>query len=86
MTAIVNVSPFKSRISVWIVSIKYRYNVRCGPYYAIPDDKIHGANMGPIWGRQDPGEGGYAGPVNFATLDNKLNTIYSIIRKNNKQL
>ena len=20
-----------------------------------PDNKVHGANMGPIWGRQDPG-------------------------------
>ena len=20
-----------------------------------PDSKVHGANMGPIWGRQDPG-------------------------------
>ena len=30
-----------------------------------PDSKIHGANMGPIWGRQDPGEP-HAGPMNFA--------------------
>ena len=22
---------------------------------AFPDSKVHGANMGPIWGRQDPG-------------------------------
>ena len=22
---------------------------------SIPDSKVHGANMGPIWGRQDPG-------------------------------
>ena len=21
----------------------------------IPDSKVHGANMGPIWGQQDPG-------------------------------
>ena len=27
--------------------------------------KVHGANMGPIWGRQDPG-GPHVGPVNFA--------------------
>ena len=26
---------------------------------------IHGANMGPIWGRQDPG-GFYVGPMSFA--------------------
>ena len=30
-----------------------------------PDIKIHGANMGPIWGRQDPG-GPHVGPMNFA--------------------
>ena len=30
-----------------------------------PDNKIHGANMGPIWGRQDPG-GPRVGPMNFA--------------------
>ena len=30
-----------------------------------PDSKIHRANMGPIWGRQDPG-GPHVGPMNFA--------------------
>ena len=30
-----------------------------------PDSKIHGAYMGPIWGRQDPG-GPHVGPINFA--------------------
>ena len=30
-----------------------------------PDSKVHGANMGPIWGRQDPG-GPLVGPMNFA--------------------
>ena len=24
-------------------------------HHGIPDSKVHGANMGPIWGRQDPG-------------------------------
>ena len=28
------------------------------------DSKVHGANMGPIWGQQDPG-GPHAGPMNF---------------------
>ena len=31
-----------------------------------PDRKVHGANMGPIWGQQDPG-GPHVGPMNFAT-------------------
>ena len=30
-----------------------------------PDSKVHGANMGPIWGRQDPG-GPHVGPMIFA--------------------
>ena len=32
----------------------------------VPDSKVHGANMEPIWGRQDPG-GPHVGPMNFAT-------------------
>ena len=30
-----------------------------------PESKVHEANMGPIWGRQDPG-GPHVGPMNFA--------------------
>ena len=30
-----------------------------------PDSKVHGANMGPIWVRKDPG-GPHVGPMNFA--------------------
>ena len=30
-----------------------------------PDSKVHGANMGPIWGWQYPG-GPHIGPINFA--------------------
>ena len=41
----------------------------------IPDNKVHGANMGPIWGRQDPG-GPHVGPMNFAKWDSLP---YSII-------
>ena len=29
------------------------------------DTKVHGANMGPIWGRQDP-DGRHVGPMNLA--------------------
>ena len=31
----------------------------------IPDSKVHGANMGHTWGRQDPG-GPHVGHVNLA--------------------
>ena len=34
----------------------------------IPDSKVHGANIGPSWGRQDPG-GPHVGPMNFAIWD-----------------
>ena len=36
--------------------------------YSTPDSKVHGANMGPIWGRQDQG-GSHVGPMNFAIWD-----------------
>ena len=31
----------------------------------LPDSKVYGANMGPTWGRQDPG-GPHVEPINFA--------------------
>ena len=37
-----------------------------------PDNKVREANMGPIWGRQDPG-GPHVGPMNFAILIQKHN-------------
>ena len=42
---------------------KYRFlaTVQATNY---PDSKVHGTNMGPIWGRQDPG-GPHVGPMNF---------------------
>ena len=41
-----------------------------------PDSKVHGANMGPIWGRQDPG-GTHVGPMNFAIWVNILRPRHS---------
>ena len=46
---------------------KFRYTIPT-TLDSIPDSKVHGANMGPIWGRQDPG-GAYVGPMNFAIWD-----------------
>ena len=34
----------------------------------MPDSKVHGANMGPTWGRQDPG-GAHVGPMNIVIWD-----------------
>ena len=37
----------------------------CIILYHLPESKVHGANTGPIWGRQDPG-GPHVGPMKFA--------------------
>ena len=39
--------------------VKYKSDV-------YPESKVHGAYMGPIWGRQDP-DGPHVGPMDFAT-------------------
>ena len=42
-----------------------------------PASKVHGANMGPIWGRQDSG-GPHVGPMNFATWDSMAYDLLNI--------
>ena len=42
-----------------------QYMTRVFSPFAFPHNKVHGANMGPISGRQDPG-GPQVGPMNFA--------------------
>ena len=44
------------------VSVSWRHHVYV---YHFPDSKVHGAYMGPTWGRQDPG-GPHVGPMNLA--------------------
>ena len=46
----------------------------------LPDSKVHGANMGPTWGRYDPG-GPSVGPMNLAVwfLSVTLITISSLL-------
>ena len=41
---------------------------RCPQEEKIPNSKVHGANMGLIWGRQVPG-GPHVGPMTFAIWD-----------------
>ena len=41
------------------------WGYKTGALLTIPESKVHVANMGPIWGRQDPG-GPHVGPINFA--------------------
>ena len=49
----------------------------------MPDSKVHGANMGPIWGRQDPG-GPHVGPMNLAIWHMGLIPLISIILSSGK--
>ena len=42
-----------------------------------PDSKVHGTNMGPTWGRQDPG-GPHVGPMNPAIWENGFKRFLSV--------
>ena len=41
------------------------FNIMAADDKTCPYSKVHVANMGPIWGRQDPG-GPHVGPINIA--------------------
>ena len=45
-----------------------------------PDNKVHGANMGPTWGRQDPG-GPHVGPTSLAIWDLKIDLNLSFVEE-----
>ena len=45
---------------------------------AAPDGMVHGDNMGPIWGRQDPG-GPNVGPMNFVIMERFSSNTSSIL-------
>ena len=47
-----------------------------------PDSKVHGANMGPTWGRQDPG-GPHVGRMNLAGNCEAQNFIFKICNVQN---
>ena len=71
-------SPVRVRYEVSIVSLisnLYSTSVTAGLYgITSPDSKVYGANMGPIWGRQDPG-GPHVGPMNLAIWALVLNPL-----------
>ena len=60
-----NKSPPQKKPTLKQIATKpYRYFMR----YTTPESKVHGANMGPNWGRQDLG-GPHIGPMTFAIWD-----------------
>ena len=44
-----------------IKQVAVNMEMKTGTY---PNSNVHGVNMGPIWGRQDPG-GPHVGPMNL---------------------
>ena len=50
---------------ITILGTQFSVTVSYRQLSVYPDSKVHGANMGPIWGRQDPG-GSHVGPMDFA--------------------
>ena len=47
------------------------HSTPCRQAFYSPYSKVHGANMGSTWGRQDPG-GPHVGPMNFAIWESSL--------------
>ena len=65
-------------LSMWRWVKRSGYCGSCASWYpsnGCPDCKVYGANMGPIWGRQDPG-GPHVGPIKFAIWVGYFNSIY----------
>ena len=54
-----DINMFINNANLGSVATSYAY------LHCFPDSKVHGANMGPIWGQQDPG-GPHVGSMNFA--------------------
>ena len=47
-------------------------------FKTIPDSKVRGTNMGPTWGRQDPG-GPHVGPMNLAIWEHPRMVFCSVL-------
>ena len=50
---------------------RFSINILTRYLFGTPDSKVHGANMGPILGRQEPG-GPHVGPMNFVIWDSMI--------------
>ena len=53
-----------------LVASRVNVPLGCGKLSKVSDSKVHGINMEPIWGRQDPG-GPRVGPMNFGIWGSK---------------
>ena len=50
---------------ICVITYACPYLIQTGNACKNPDSKVHGTNMGPIWGRRDPG-GPDVGPMDIA--------------------
>ena len=60
-------SVFKHHV---VIRQSLEYSVFVSVVMTTPDSKVYGANMGRVWGRQDPGWP-HVGPMNLAIWDHK---------------
>ena len=64
----------KDRMAIFTSTVDMYWHL-----YDTPDSKVHGTNMGPIRGRQDPG-GPHVGPMNFVIWDiNPCHVLFCIV-------
>ena len=66
-------------LSSWVTQIRYSREAIHSFYFlrAIPDTKVHGANMGPTWVLSAP-DGPHVGPMNHAIRDISSNILYVV--------
>ena len=74
-----------SVINTWCSCWSFKGDLPClqkktGHQNQTQNSKVHGANMGPIWGRQSPG-GPHVGPMNFAIWECKCDEKYNNLKR-----
>ena len=63
--SITETAPRHSPYTIMGLNTQWLFRMRVLSTVIAPDSKVHGANTGPIWGRQDP-DGPHVGPMNRA--------------------
>ena len=70
--------PALVQVMVWCWTGAKPFSVPLMAYFTDPDSKVHGANIGPIWGRQDPG-GPHVGPRELCYLGRRTWKLHELI-------
>ena len=78
-------APVSTESKCVVITLNNVTMIDSGRYYTAllvhitPDSKVHGANRGPIWDRQDPG-GPLVGPMNLVIWDTSLHNDVIVLR------